>query len=151
MKRIFLIAGSLVLVVAAAFFLFNINRSPYQDGIYSAQVAEFANSGWKETVQVTIEDGKIAKINWDAIYKDDSIPIRKKQYSKSGLYGMLAAGASNEWYDQALAAEQFVLRNGIDALSVSDEGYTDAVTGCTIHVSEFQKLVYECLEQAKRQ
>ncbi|MEL7625014.1 MAG: FMN-binding protein [Clostridiales bacterium] len=151
MKRIFLITGSLVLVLAAALFLFSINRSPYQDGIYSAQAAEFANSGWKETVQVTIEDGKIAKINWDAIYKDDSIPIRKKQYSKSGLYGMLAAGASNEWYDQALAAEQFVLRNGIDALQVGDEGGTDAVTGCTIHVNEFQQLVYECLEQAKRQ
>ncbi len=151
MKRIFLIAGALVLILVLALFLMGMNRSPYNDGVYSAQVAEFPNSGWKETVEITIENGKIIKINWDAIYKDDSIPIHKKQYSKSGLYGMLAAGASNEWYDQALAAEQFVLRNGIDALAVSEEGYTDAVTGCTIHVNEFQKLVYECLEQAKRQ
>lgn len=122
----------------------------YKDGVYYVEAPEFAASGWKETVEITIEDGAIVKINWDAIYKDDSIPIRKKQYSKSGLYGMLAAGAVDEWYDQAIAAEQFVLANGIDALSVDEDGYTDAVSGCTVHVVEFDKLLRECLAQAQK-
>ena len=121
----------------------------YRDGVYTAQLAEFASNGWKDTMEVTIENGEIVKINWDAIYKDDSIPIRKKQYSKSGLYGMLAAGAVGEWYDQAVAAEQFVLENGVEALSVNADGYTDAVAGCTIHVSDFEKLLLECLHQAE--
>ena len=122
----------------------------YQDGHYTAALPEFAESGWKDTMELTVEDGEITRINWDAIYKDDSIPIRKKQYSKSGLYGMLMAGAVGEWYDQAVAAEQFVLENGIDALDVNAEGYTDAVAGCTVHVSTFDQLLRECLAQAEK-
>lgn len=144
----------LLLAVAAIIFILAAScsgiNSGYKDGVYSAQAAEFAASGWKEIMEITIEGGKLTKINWDAIYKDDSIPIRKKQYSKSGLYGMMAAGASAEWYDQAIAAEQFVLENGIDAIQVNQDGYSDAVSGCTIHVTEFDKLIRECLAQAKK-
>ena len=70
--------------------------SAYKDGDYYAQLAEFSENGWKDTLEITIEDGKLTKINWDAIYVDDSIPIRKKQYSKSGLYGMLVTGSIGE-------------------------------------------------------
>ena len=115
---------SILCVAAALLMLFTSGcgaTAKYKDGIYSAQRAEFADSGWKEILELTIEDGEIVKINWDAIYKDDSIPIRKKQYSKSGLYGMLVAGAVGEWYDQATAAEQFVLEQGIDALNVTPD------------------------------
>ncbi len=122
----------------------------YQDGVYRAENPEFSDSGWKETVEVTIENGEVVKINWDAIYIDDSIPIRKKQYSKSGLYGMLTVGAIGEWYDQATAAEQFVLEHGIDALTINSDGRTDAVSGCTIHVDEFAALYRQCLDQAKK-
>lgn len=122
----------------------------YKDGVYEAQAPEFDAHGWKEILELTIDKGKITKINWDAIYVDDSIPIRKKQYSKSGLYGMIAGGSIAEWYDQAVAAEQFVLENGVDSLVVNDDGYTDVVASCTIGVSEFQKLLKECLVQAKK-
>jgi major membrane immunogen (membrane-anchored lipoprotein) len=122
----------------------------YRDGVYAAQLEEFSTSGWKDTLELTVENGEIAKINWDAVYKDDSIPIRKKQYSKSGLYGMLNAGAVGEWYDQAVAAEQYVLEYGVEALAVNTEGYTDAVSGCTIHVSDFEKLLLDCMRQAEK-
>jgi major membrane immunogen (membrane-anchored lipoprotein) len=122
----------------------------YRDGVYTAQLAEFASSGWKDTLELTVENGEIVKINWDAIYKNDTIPIRKKQYSKSGLYGMLTVGAVGEWYDQAMAAEQYVLEHGVEALAVNPDGYTDAITGCTIHVSDFEKLLLECLKQAEK-
>lgn len=122
----------------------------YKDGVYTAASPEFSSSGWKETLELTVEGGKITKINWDAVFKDDSIPIRKKQYSKSGLYGMLAGGASDEWYDQALAAEQFVLENGIDAMNLDDSGHTDAVSGCSINVQAFDTLMRECLVQASK-
>ena len=140
-------------VTAALLMLFTTGcgaTAQYQDGVYSAQRAEFADSGWKEILELTIEGGEIVKINWDAIYKDDSIPIRKKQYSKSGLYGMLTVGAVGEWYDQATAAEQFVLEYGIDALNVTPDGHTDAVSGCTIHVNDLDYLLRDCLEQAKK-
>lgn len=139
-----------LLILAMVCLLPGCWQQGYKDGTYTAQAAEFSGSGWKELVELTVEDGKIAKINWDALYVDDSIPIRKKQYSKSGLYGMLVSGASEEWYDQAVAAEQYVLRHGIDALNVDSEGRTDAVTGCTVHVNAFDSLLRDCLEQAKK-
>ena len=122
----------------------------YRDGSYTAVSPEFSSSGWKEILELTIENGKITKINWDAVFQDDSIPIRKKQYSKSGLYGMLLGGASNEWYDQALAAEQFVLENGIDAMNVDSNGHTDAVSGCSVSVQAFDTLMRDCLAQASK-
>lgn len=122
--------------------------SPYKDGVYSS--APGGGTGWQETLEITIEGGKVTKIDWDAVYENDSIPIRKKQYSKSGLYGMLTAGAVGEWYDQALAAQQFVLQNGIDALNISAEGYTDAVAGCTISVKALDQMMRDCLKQAEK-
>lgn len=145
-KRMF----SALIVFAVVFQLAACSGFNYRDGTYAAQAPEFAASGWKEMVEITIKNGKIVKIDWDAVYKDDSIPIRKKQYSKSGLYGMLAVGAVGEWYDQATAAEQFVMENGIDALAVNTDGYTDVVASCTIHVIEFDKLLRECLEKAEK-
>jgi major membrane immunogen (membrane-anchored lipoprotein) len=123
--------------------------SPYRDGVYTA-TAPGGGTGWQETLELTIEGGKIIKIDWDAVYQDDSIPIRKKQYSKSGLYGMLTVGAVGEWYDQALAAQQFVLQNGIDALNINEDGYTDAVAGCTISVKALDTMMRDCLNQAQK-
>ncbi|MDR1570891.1 MAG: FMN-binding protein [Clostridiales Family XIII bacterium] len=125
------------------------SATSYRDGVYTAQLDEFSSSGWKDTLELTVDGGEITKVNWDAIYVDDSIPIRKKQYSKSGLYGMLAAGAVGEWYDQATAAEQYVLKNGPAALVPDSDGYTDVISGCTIHVSDFEKLLLDCLKQAE--
>jgi major membrane immunogen (membrane-anchored lipoprotein) len=141
-----LMVAALAMVIALA----GCSSPKYKDGAYEASLSGFSDSGWKDIMELTIKNGKITAINWDAVYVDESIPIRKKQYSKSGLYGMLMANAVGEWYDQAIAAEQFVLENGIDALEVRPDGYTDAVTGCTIHVSDFDMLVRDCLAQARR-
>ena len=141
---------ALVMTLALLLLLPGCGGTRYKNGTYYAEMPEFAESGWKDTLELTIENGEIVQINWDAVYVDDSIPIRKKQYSKSGLYGMLMTGAVGEWFDQAVAAEQYVLDNGINALGLTPDGYTDAVAGCTIHVSTFDYLVRECLEQAKK-
>ena len=143
-------ACALLLMIVLLSLLTACGGVRYQDGFYYAELPEFGDSGWKEIAEVTIEGGKIAKINWDAVYIDDSIPIRKKQYSKSGLYGMLKGGASGEWYDQATVAQQFVMEYGIDALNLSADGYSDAVSGCTINMNSFDTLFRQCLEQAKR-
>jgi major membrane immunogen (membrane-anchored lipoprotein) len=121
----------------------------YRDGVYQAQTAEFHN-GWKETVEVTIKGGKLDKISWDAVSDNPDIPINKKQYSKSGLYGMLAGGAQNEWCDQAKAAEDYILKYGVDSFDVDEEGHTDAISGCTVTVDTLALLAQDCLRQARR-
>ncbi|MFP3153531.1 FMN-binding protein [Lachnospiraceae bacterium ZAX-1] len=121
----------------------------YKDGVYHTEMKEFED-GWKDTVEITIVHGKIDKISWDAISESPDIPINKKQYSKSGLYGMLQGGANNEWCDQAKAAEDYVLAYGVSSFSTDSEGYTDAISGCTIEVDKLALLAKECLEQAQK-
>ncbi|MDR0381398.1 MAG: FMN-binding protein [Oscillospiraceae bacterium] len=124
-------------------------RPAYKDGIYQAEAEEFHN-GWKETVEITVKDGQIDKISWDAISDNPDIPINKKQYSKSGLYGMLAGGAQNEWCDQAKAAEDYIVQYGVDSFDIDKEGHTDAISGCTVTVDTLALLAQDCLRQARR-
>ncbi len=138
---------AVLLVLVLALLCACVQQPPYRDGVYRAEADKFAN-GWKETVEITIAGGRIDKINWDAVSEDPSIPTGKKQYSKSGLYGMLAGAAKNEWCDQAKAAEDYVMKYGLDKVPLTEDGHTDAISGCTVHVNQFVGLAQKCLAQA---
>ena len=43
----------------------------YRDGSYRAEAADFDQSGWKDYVQLTVSDGKVTEIEYDAISKED--------------------------------------------------------------------------------
>ncbi|CAM3942934.1 FMN-binding protein [Cohnella lubricantis] len=117
----------------------------YQDGVYYAEAADFdADSGWKEVVSLKVDGGKIAAVDWNALNKDGGLD--KKTYSEKGFYGMKAGGASAEWHEQAAKAEQFLLDSqDPKAISVKDDGTTDAISGVSIHVGGFQGLVEKAL------
>ena len=115
------------------------------DGVYYAQEAAFAGSGWKYNVIVTVAGGKVVDVNWNGTNVrggDD-----KKTASESGAYGMVAYGnAQAEWHEQAQAAEQYLLDNQTTEVNYTDDqGHTDAIAGVSIHVSEFFTLVDEAL------
>lgn len=122
---------------------------PYKDGAYHAEAAEFAEkSGWKETVDVTVIHGNIAAANWNAVHKDGGLD--KKASSIEGIYGMKEGGAQAEWHEQAAAAEAFLLeKQDLSAFGIKDDGKTDAVSGVSITVSGFTKLVEQALAGAK--
>ena len=115
------------------------------DGVYYAQEAAFAGSGWKYNVTVTVADGNVVDVNWNGTNVrggDD-----KKTSSESGAYGMVAYGnAQSEWHEQAHAAEQYLLDSQTTEVNYTDDqGHTDAIAGVSIHVSEFFNLVDEAL------
>lgn len=59
-------------------------------------------------------------------------------------------GAQYEWYQQVEALEQAVIDNqGIDFLNVDEDGYTDAVSTCTIKVDALYKALEVALNKAK--
>ncbi|TLS51951.1 FMN-binding protein [Paenibacillus antri] len=128
-----------------------VEAGPYKDGSYHTEQAEFdANSGWKYMVHVTVLNGKIIAVNWNGVHKDGGDD--KKTQSKNGVYAMVEkAGAQAEWHEQALKMEQYLLETQDPAkINLTDEeGHTDAVSGVSIKVGEFQRLVAEALEQAK--
>lgn len=118
----------------------------YKDGAYHAESAEFsAQSGWKDTVDVTVVHGQIVSVYWSGVHKDGGDD--KKTVSMNGQYGMLKGGAVAEWHEQAAAAEAFIIETqDPTAVVVNTDGKTDAISGVTMAVGEFLQLVQEALK-----
>ncbi|OUM97133.1 MAG: FMN-binding protein [Paenibacillaceae bacterium ZCTH02-B3] len=126
-----------------------VEPGPYKDGTYYAEEDEFGSSGWKNTVTITVLNGRIIAVDWNGVNKDG---VDKDTYSASGEYGMVAkGGAQAEWHEQAARAEAYLIQTqDPTAITYTDEeGHTDAIAGVSIHVSEFFKLAEKALEGAK--
>lgn len=127
-----------------------VEAGPYKDGTYYAEADDFdAKSGWKETVTVTVINGKITTVSWNGLHKDGGTD--KVTRSKDGEYGMKAAGAQAEWHEQAYQAEQYLIeKQDPQAIVYNEEdGKTDAISGVSIHVDGFVELAAKALEGAK--
>ncbi len=124
-------------------------ESGYADGIYFATEDNFNDqTGWKSTVTVTVEGGKITKVDWNAANK--AAGKDKKTASADGDYGLVAkGGAQAEWHEQAAVVEQYLVDNqSVDGINLLDEeGHTDSITGVSIHVGDFAALVEKALAQ----
>lgn len=123
----------------------------YEDGVYFAQADEFADSGYKYFVVLTIEDGKITDATWDGT---NIQPMGSKvAFSESGEYGMENIAEAGAWHEQAAGAEQWLIENQ-DPTAItytSDEGYTDdletdAGASVSVNVSDFFELAEKALE-----
>mgnify|MGYP001948524887 CR=1 FL=1 len=122
----------------------------YKDGVYTAEQDDFdANSGWKSTIEIVVENGKIVSVDWNAVHKDGGDD--KKTQSKNGTYGMVEkGGAQAEWHEQAEKVEAYLIETQDPAaIKYDDGGYTDAIAGVTIHVNDFVELATKALENAR--
>ncbi|MHA0857093.1 FMN-binding protein [Paenibacillus sp. CMAA1364] len=121
----------------------------YKDGSYHAEAKEFdATSGWKGTVDLTVANGKIIYAFFSGVNEAGE---DKQANSIEGKYGMKANGGSiAEWHEEAQAAQDFLIeKQDPAAITLNEEGKTDAISGVTIHVSDFVTLSQEALEGAK--
>lgn len=119
----------------------------YDDGIYFAQQDEFSErTGWKSTVTIKVEGGKIADVEWNAA--NVNAGEDKVSQSKSGAYGMEEnGGAQAAWWEQAEAVEKALIDSqNLSSLTYNEDGYTDAVSGVSIHINDFVELAEEALE-----
>lgn len=124
-------------------------RGMYRDGYYSAMDPEF-NRGFKYTIEITVVNGYIASVDWDAIAEEDS--RTKDEISMAGEYPMVeTAGAIAPWHEQAAAAEMYLIETQ-DPGKISyidDEGHTDAISGASIGVDGMFRLAEKALMWAK--
>ncbi|WP_339819804.1 FMN-binding protein [Paenibacillus sp. FSL R7-0216] len=119
-------------------------QGKYQDGVYFAKGEVDAESGWQSYVTLTVSGGKITEAKWNGL--SEKAPVDKVTYSKEGKYGMKAGGASSEWHEQAEKVEQFLMeKQDPKAVTLNDEGKTDAISGVSVHVSEFFNLADQAL------
>ena len=119
----------------------------YKDGEYKASDGEFDDQGYKSTVEVVIRDGKIYSVDCDAEHQEDGT---KKAHSESGKYNMKTAGAQYDWHEEIAFFEKHVVENGLEDIKLDSNGKTDAVTGCTISVDNYVKLINEALKKAEK-
>ena len=120
-----------------------VSSGTYAKGTYTYEDGEFDESGYKDQVSVTIEDGVITQVSWDCVDADGNT---KSQLCMDGEYIMTEDGL--RWYEQAEAVADYVIQNqSVNGLT-DESGYTDAVASVSINLSGFVTGVEECLKQA---
>lgn len=126
----------------------------YNAGEYVGSVIDsYGGENNTATAKVTIDDsGKITDVYLDTTYTKDGVETTKKALKED--YGMLNhpyGSTVGEWYQQVEKLEQAVIDNqGIDFLNIDEDGYTDAVSGCTIKIDALYQALNDALEKAKK-
>jgi major membrane immunogen (membrane-anchored lipoprotein) len=107
-----------------------------KDGWYFKEQAAFdTQSGWKDSVLLTVVNGTIVDVIWNGTSKD----AKKKSKlieALEGRYGMAKAAKKGEWNVQAAAVQAAILKAQDPAkINVRTDGTSDAITGASIHVT----------------
>jgi len=153
MKRIAMVLFVVLIAVSFAFAEGKQETSgsqvEFEDGFYFAEEDGFSEkTGWKYVVTMTVENGEITEVQWDGAHK--TAGYSKDYQSKNGMYGMVEkGGAQAPWYEQANAAEQYLLENQDPmAINYTDEaGSTDDISGVSIHVKALFELAQKAVEK----
>ena len=128
---------------AAAELLSDLEGAVLADGTYEAKAAE-ASNGYTDQVTITVADGKITEVNWEAVAEDGSL---KSVLSENGEYVMTEDGPT--WAEQSKALADALIENqSLSFLNPNAEGKTDAVSGVSISVNGFIDLAAQCMMQA---
>ena len=115
-----------------------------KDGTYEAKAEAADNNGFTDQVTMTVADGKITEVNWEAVGEDGS---KKSVLSENGEYVMTEDGLT--WKEQAEALANALIENqSLDFLQVNEQGKTDAISGVSISVGGFISLAEKCMNEA---
>ena len=124
--------------------LSGLEGAEFTDGTYEAKTSEPDSNGFIDVVSLTVKDGKITEVNWDAVTEDGS---KKSIMSENGEYTMTEDGPT--WKEQSESLAKALIENqSLSFLTTDAEGKTDAVSGVSISVSSFIDLAAQCMEQA---
>ena len=115
-----------------------------QDGTYEAKADSADSSGFTDQMTMTVKDGKITELVWEAIAEDGK---KKSVMSEEGEYVMTEDGPT--WKEQAEALAAAVIENqNVSFLNMDEQGKTDAVNGVSISVGGFVNLAEKCMKEA---
>ncbi|MDD5935802.1 MAG: FMN-binding protein, partial [Clostridiales bacterium] len=115
----------------ASFEATTVSAPAFVDGTYEV-VADEAHNGWLSKVTLTVENGAITNVVWDCENEEGKL---KSVLSQNGEYKMTDDGAI--WADQAKALADYVVANqGLEGLTMDENGKTDAVATVSISINE---------------
>ncbi|WMJ23302.1 FMN-binding protein [Paludicola sp. MB14-C6] len=108
-----------------------------KDGKYRAEFKEFTR-GWKEYVEVTVKDGKIADVDFDGVNEKG-----EKKSADPGYKDAMTKAGFKTW------PEDFYLKYEKQLVEKQDVTKIDAVAGATTSAGNFKKLVTELSKNLK--
>lgn len=127
----------------------------YKEGTYEGSAID--NYGGEEntaTAKIVVdENGKIVSVYLDTTYTHNGEKTTKKTLGND--YGMKKGNSSYgsadyEWFEQIEALEKAIVeKQGIDFLNLDEDGYTDAVSTCTIKIDALYNALENALNKAK--
>ncbi|MGM9882262.1 MAG: FMN-binding protein [Bacilli bacterium] len=149
MKKKILLAGLVSLVLLSGC------SKGYKEGVYTGTASDtYGGQDNTATAIVTVDsNGNITDVELDTTYttNDGVLTTKKTLGNDYGMYNSEYGSTVGEWYEQVEALEKYVVDNqGIDELTLDDEGKTDAVSGCTINIDALYRAIDSALKQAKK-
>lgn len=138
MKKLLILATALMLLAGCS------SKPTTKVGKYESEPND---KGDVTVAEVKLEGDKITSVFIDVNTANGS----KKELKEE--YGMKKASAiGKEWYEQAAALEQFIVENGVDAVTVGEDQKAtneDLLAGCTMAVKDYVDAVKAAIENAK--
>lgn len=110
------------------------NPTTYKDGTYTAEFDQYDGDGYKTQLIVTVQDGEVSKMVFDAINANGEL---KSQDQKMNEQMQQVQGTNPTQYAQDLI-NQFMAQNDIDKV--------DDVAGATVASQSF-KTLFKALEK----
>ena len=107
----------------------------YPDGVYFAAGDMDAGSGYRTIVTVKVSENRIESVDWNEIHY-----LNADKKALGDAYGMKGASSiGKEWYEQAKAIEDVLVKRGPEIIEYDREGETAGkvknVSGASISVA----------------
>lgn len=118
----------------------NAENEAYQDGTYRVEAQDFDDHGWKEYINVTVTDGKISEVEFDALSQEDG---HKKTEDEE--YKEAYTGAGFETYPADYTEK---LEKGL--IEKQDADQVDTVAGATNSSNAFKQMMKELEKNMKK-
>lgn len=115
------------------------------DGMYYAQTLTADRSGYIDYVEMSIENGVITMVQWDAFNTDMNIKNRRES-SLDGVYEVSGLNWASQSY---ILCHALIDVQNPDLLAMKSDGTTDIIDGVTVNIRTFCNLCVECIENSR--
>jgi major membrane immunogen (membrane-anchored lipoprotein) len=119
--------------------------SGLNDGTYYAQSLSADSSGYIDYVEITIENGIITTVQWDAFNTDMNIKNRRDS-ALDGVYSVQGLNWATQSY---LLCHALMDVQNPNLLAMKSDGTTDIIDGVTVNIRTFFDLCVECIENSR--
>ncbi len=123
------------------------NVSSLNAGSYTVESSSFDSNGYKDVITLTVdENGLFSDVFIDAFTEDGQ---SKREAVEAGDYDMSVAGAQSSWTEQVDAFAKYVVENQNYGVPVHEEGKTDAISGVSIEIISYVRLLDDAITLAE--